>query len=109
MQIDVEIQEEKIKKNIINEKLSAKNKKWEEKRFNYETQSFFIKKLNLNPIIAKILVNRQITEKNLNKFIDPTIKEIMPDPQLIDDMKKATNKIVDFILKKKKNWYLWRL
>ena len=26
----------------------------------------------------------------------------MPDPQLIDDMKKATNKIVDFILKKKK-------
>ena len=35
MQIDLEIQEEKIKKNIINEKLSAKNKKWEEKRFNY--------------------------------------------------------------------------
>ena len=39
--------------------------------------------------------------------MNPKIKNTLPDPDILDDMKKATDKLVEIIEKKNRNF--WRL
>ena len=61
-----------------------------------------ILKILENKQISKLLVSRGIDNENFEKFSNPLIKNIMPDPYVIDSMECATKKIVEFIIKKKK-------
>jgi len=102
MQINVEIQEEKIKKKVLREPQSVRKILWKEKKSDHELEFSLQKSFGLNQIISKLLVSRGINAKNFRKFSNPLLKNIMPDPFLIDGMEKATKKIVEFILKRKK-------
>ncbi len=102
MQINAEIQEEKIKKEVLSKLKSVRKILWKEKKSDPELEDAFKKKFGLNKIISKLLVSRGIDTTTYNKFLNPLIKNIMPDPYLIDDMECATKKIVEFILEKKK-------
>ena len=54
-------------------------------------------------LIQKILKNRGVFgEDNIRKFLNPSIKEYMPDPSLLMDMDKASNIIADAIEAKRK-------
>ena len=108
MQISAEIQEEKIKKTIINQK-SAKNILWYEKPVDEKNQKIIKEEFNLDEVISRLLTLRNITKDSFNNFFNPKIKNIMPDPFVLDQMELATKKIVDSIFKKKKNWYFWGL
>ncbi len=101
MQINAEFQEEKIKKEL-DQNFSAKKIMWSEKTTDKNLELSLTKKFNLNPIISKILVARNVNLSNFEKFHNPSIREIMPDPSTLDEMNLATKKIVDFILNKKK-------
>ncbi len=102
MQIDVEIQEEKIKKEVLSKLKSVKKIQWKEKKSDHELECMLKKKFGLNQIISKLLVSRGIDTESFEKFSNPLIKNIMPDPFVIDSMECATKKIVEFIIKKKK-------
>ena len=102
MQIDVEIQEEKIKKEVLSELKSVRKVQWKEKKSDHELEFTLEKKFGLNQIISKLLVSRGIDDGNFEKFSNPLIKNIMPDPYVIDSMECASKKIVEFIIKKKK-------
>ena len=55
----------------------------------------FAKTLGLSPIVAKILLNRNIeTEKEAEKFLKGTINDLYP-PYMMDDMEKAVGIILD--------------
>ena len=107
MQISAEFQEEKIK-NKLNKKLSAKKIVWKEKELNKKHIQSLTKKFKLSPIISQLLIARGVEPKNFNNYFDPKIKDIMPDPFVLEDMKLATSKIIDYKTKKK-NWDFWRL
>ena len=102
MQINVEIQEEKIKKKVLSKLKSVRKILWKEKRSDLELEGALKKKFGLNKIISKLLVSRGIDAATYSKFSNPLIKNIMPDPFVIDSMESATKKIVEFIIKKKK-------
>jgi single-stranded-DNA-specific exonuclease len=73
------------------------NKKWQI----YENNEEKIKKLEeqykLNKLLATILVNRNITEKeDIRLFLEPTRNDFH-DPFLITDMKKAVDRIIKAI------------
>ena len=102
MQIDVEIQEEKIKKQTLSKLKSVRKIHWKEKKSEHELECILEKKFGLNQIISKLLVSRGIDNENFEKFSNPLIKNIMPDPHVLDSMECATKKIVEFIIKKKK-------
>ncbi|MDR0727244.1 MAG: single-stranded-DNA-specific exonuclease RecJ, partial [Rickettsiales bacterium] len=54
-------------------------------------------------LIEKILARRGITDKNdVEKFLNPSIKEYMPDPSCLMDMDKAARIIADNIIQKNK-------
>ena len=102
MQIDVEIQEEKIKKEVLSKLKSVRKIRWKEKKSDLELEDALKKKFGLNKIISKLLVSRGIDTATYSKFSNPLIKNIMPDPFVIDSMECATKKIVEFILEEKK-------
>ncbi len=58
---------------------------------------------NADDLIKNILVARGITgELDIERFLNPSIKEYMPDPFVLKDMDKATVQIADAICENKK-------
>ena len=79
MQINVEIQEEKIKKKVLSERQSVREILWKEKKSDHELEYTLKKRFGLNQIISKLLVSRGINTENFSKFSNPLLKNIMPE------------------------------
>ena len=77
-------------------------KKWQIYETNEEKVKELYKEYQINPLLATILVNRNITEKlQLEKFLKPTRRDFY-DPFLMPDMQKAVERIIRAIADKEK-------
>ena len=77
-------------------------KKWQIYETNEEKVKELWNKYQINPLLATILVNKNITEKlQLEKFLKPTRKDFY-DPFLMPDMPKAVERIIKAIKDKEK-------
>ena len=78
------------------------NKKWEL----YETDYELVKKIqeenNISEILATILVNRNIIDRDEIKMFKNTTRNDFHDPYLMPDMEKAVQRIMQAIDKKEK-------
>ena len=73
------------------------NKKWEYYEPNEEKIKEISEKNNISKLLAKILVNREITEeKQIETFLNPTRNDFY-DPFLMPDMEKAVERILKAI------------
>jgi single-stranded-DNA-specific exonuclease len=61
-----------------------------------------MQKLDLSEIIAKLLAGRDIELETAPTFLNPTLRECMPDPFHLLDMEKAVNIIANSIIHKQK-------
>lgn len=52
--------------------------------------------------LARVLSARSITEDEVTEYLDPTLKNLMPDPLSFIDMEKATGRLADAINHKEK-------
>lgn len=59
-------------------------------------------KFNIPDVLARVLVGRNIHENDIHQFLDPKLRDLMPDPSLFIDMDKAATRIADAIIKKEK-------
>jgi single-stranded-DNA-specific exonuclease len=50
-------------------------------------------------MLARILAGRNVEVDGVEAYLDPTIKRLMPDPDVIVDMKPAANRIADAIVR----------
>jgi len=100
MQIKAKTIEEQLKKKNP-KKISLKKHQWIEKEFNEEKERSFLEK-GINPILSRLLSLRNVDVNNIEEYLNPKIKNILPDPYIIDHMELATNKIVEIIKGKKK-------
>ena len=76
------------------------NRKWECYETNSEKVQELIEQYQLNPLLATILVNRHIENKDeMDKFMYPTRNDFH-DPYLMPDMEKAANRIIKAIKEK---------
>ena len=53
---------------------------------------------DLPEIVARVIVGRGITVDEATTFLNPTLKETLPDPSHFKDMDKACNRIADAIV-----------
>ena len=102
MKPELNLIEDRVKNNEEINIYSVKGFKWKEKYFSKNELIVFKNKLKIDLYLAKIAFVRGINEDNFKHFLDPKIKTSLPDPNILDDMDKATNKALDFIKKKKK-------
>ena len=82
--------------------LSVSGKNWISKEFNSEEIDFFKTNYFLDEITAKLLSIRKIKKKDIKFFLDPSIKNILPNPYILKDMDRAIERTTMAILKKEK-------
>lgn len=68
-------------------------KKWELYEANNEKVYELSKKYNIHPLVARVLVNREIEEEKIAKFLNPK-RDDFYNPFLMPDMEKAVNRIL---------------
>ncbi|MBE1203829.1 single-stranded-DNA-specific exonuclease RecJ [Aminobacter carboxidus] len=53
-------------------------------------------------IVARVLAGRGVLPEDTERFLDPTIRDLLPDPASLTDMAKAAERIADAVLRKEK-------
>ena len=82
--------------------LSVSGKNWILKSFSQQDLSFFKENFSLDEITAKLLSIRNIKKEEVAGFLDPSIKNFLPNPDSLIDMKKSSIRTVEAIKKKEK-------
>ena len=82
--------------------LSVSGKKWILKKYNNEEISFLKNNFFLDEITAKLLSIRKIKKEDVNSFLNPSIKNFLPNPNSLVDMEKSTIRTIYAINKKEK-------
>ncbi len=82
--------------------ISVSGKHWISKKFNNLDIENFKKNFYLDEITAKLLAIRKIHKRDVKTFLDPSIKNILPNPFDLKDMKNAAHRVFQAIKKKDK-------
>ena len=82
--------------------LSVSGKNWICKEFSAEEIDFFKTNYFLDEIVAKLLSIRKIKREEIKFFLDPSIKNILPNPYILKDMDTAIERTKKAILNTEK-------
>ena len=85
--------------------VSVSRKNWILKKYNNDDVLFFKENFFLDEITSKLLSIRKIKKDEVKSFLNPSIKNFLPNPNLLNDMQKSSLRTVNAIKKKRKNWY----
>ncbi len=81
---------------------SVTRKNWILKDFDQDKLRHFKENFLLDEITAKLLVLRNVNKEDVKSFLNPSIKNFLPNPNILLDMEKATSRILNAIKKKEK-------
>ena len=81
---------------------SAKGKFWQLKETNENYVSAACQKYSISNLLAKLLYSKSVTLEEIPNFLDPKIKNYMPDPSVLLDMNKAVDRIYKAVQGKEK-------
>ena len=82
--------------------LSISGKNWIFKKFSEENLSFIKENFFLDEITSKLISIRNIKKEDINSFLNPTIKNFLPNPNNLIDMEKSTIRTVKAIKQNEK-------
>ncbi len=82
--------------------VSVTGKNWILKEFDQEKIVYLKDNYSLDEITAKLLVLRNIKKEDINSFLNPSIKNFLPNPNSLLDMEKSSRRTLDAIKKKEK-------
>ena len=71
--------------------LSLSNKSWILKKYNQDDLIFIKENFLLDEITSKLLSIRKIKKEDIKGFLDPSIKNYLPNPNTLSDMNKSSN------------------
>ena len=71
---------------------SVSGKNWIFKKFNFSEVKKYVENYSLNETTAKLLSIRKKNIENIDLFLKPTIKNLLPNPFLLKDMNNAVER-----------------
>ena len=71
---------------------SVNGKNWIFKKFDSSDIKKFSEEYSLNEIVARLLAIRKKNIENIDLFLNPTIKNLLPNPLHLKDMKMAVER-----------------
>ncbi len=77
--------------------LSLRKRKWILKSYNNEDVSLFKDQFSLDEITSRLLSIRNIKKEDVSTYLNPSIKNLLPDPHTLKDMKKSSVRLIDGI------------
>ena len=81
---------------------SVTGKNWALNEFNSNEVLEYSQKKGFSSLLSKLLSIRKITIDKSDLFLDPKIKDFLPNPNVLKDMELASNLLINAILNKKK-------
>jgi len=82
--------------------VSVSGKKWIIMNFDPEDVNYIKDNYYLDEIISKLIVTKKIKKEDIKNFLHPVIKNNLPNPSVLKDMEKATNRTIAAISNKEK-------
>ena len=82
--------------------LSVSGKSWILKKYNQEEISFLKDNFFLDEMTSKLLSIRKIKREEVNSFLNPSIKNFLPNPNILSDMDKTSVRTLEAVEKKEK-------
>ena len=82
--------------------VSITGKNWILKKFDQEKIIYLKDNFSLDEITAKLLVLRNIKNEDINSFLNPSIKNFLPNPDILLDMKKSSLRTLEAIKNEEK-------
>ena len=82
--------------------LSISGKNWILRKYDHEDVAFIKDNFFLDEITSKLLSIRKIKKEDINSFLNPSIKNFLPNPNILVDMEKSTLRAVQMISKKER-------
>lgn len=81
---------------------SVQDKEWIIKTFDKNSVELVSKEYNLDYLTSKLLAIRNVNSGNINSFLDPKIKNFLPNPFHFKDMDKGLDVVTKHLKKKSK-------
>jgi single-stranded-DNA-specific exonuclease len=82
--------------------LSISGKNWILRKYNHNEISYLKDNFSLDEITSKLLSIRNIKREDINSFLNPSIKNFLPNPNNLIDMEKSTKRTIAAINKQEK-------
>jgi len=82
--------------------LSISGKNWFLRNFDQEEVNYIKENFSLNEITSKLLSIRKINREDIRSFLDPSIKNFLPNPNILVDMERSIYRTIQAISKKEK-------
>ncbi len=82
--------------------VSVTGKNWVLKKFDQEKIVYLKDNFSLDEITAKLLALRNIKKEDINSFLNPSIKNFLPNPNNLLDMEKSSLRTLEVIKNKEK-------
>ena len=77
--------------------LSVSKKNWIFKKFDKDDIIFFKENFFLDEVISKLLSIRKVKKDEIKSFLKPSIKNFLPNPEVLNDMKKSSLRTIETI------------
>src|SRR5262245_26464322 len=61
----------------------------------------------LDELLARVLAGRNVEADEVESFLDPTVRRLLPDPNMLTDMRAAYARIADAVVGGEKMNILW--
>ena len=81
---------------------SVSNKNWIFKKYNEQDVIFYKENYSLDELTSKLLSIRNIKKEDVQSFLNPSIKNFLPNPEVINDMRKSVKRTLQGISQKQK-------
>ena len=82
--------------------VSLSGKKWFNRNYDSEYINFVKDNYSLDEITAKLLSIRKISRDKIQSYLKPSIKNLIPNPNIIKDMQKSVERVSNSIVKGQK-------
>ena len=82
--------------------VSLSGKNWILKKYNDEDIKFIKENFFLDEITSKLLSIRNIKKDEINSYLNPSIKNLLPNPNNLIDMEKSTQRLFKAIVNNEK-------
>jgi single-stranded-DNA-specific exonuclease len=93
-----------VEKEIIEDDflISLTGKRWRFRKIDQTLAQKLAQTHHLQPLVANVLTARGFTSDKVDKFLDPKLRDWLPDPMQFRDMDKAVARIIQAIENKEK-------
>ena len=82
--------------------LSVSGKNWILKKFDQNDIKYFKENFSLDEITSRLLSIRKIKKEDISSFLNPSIKNFLPNPNILEDMEKSTIRTYEAIIRNEK-------